>query len=232
MSEPSPIEPRGPRGPTRVAAGMVGFTLIELLVVIAIIAILAAMLLPALAKAKLRAKITQCTSQLHQAGLAMQMYLPDFGDQFFWVSTNLDTEGMEWFVWAGQTNGNLDTGQGGIFNRIDRPLNHYGLNPTVVICPLDQGRQDTLPHHLYEWVGNSYMFNAIGYPSVHGGGIVGERASMIVQPSSTVLFCDGVLPYPGNPTGWHRQRPPAGNVALVDGHVEAHTTSTVTNLIW
>ncbi len=56
------------------------FTLIELLVVIAIIAILAAMLLPALSKAREKARQTSCVSNCKQLGLALTMYTGDYND--------------------------------------------------------------------------------------------------------------------------------------------------------
>ncbi len=100
------------------------FTLIELLVVIAIIAILASMLLPSLARGKMKAKDIACVNNLKEISLAIRLWAGDQGDKYPWnVATNLGgtRDCLEW---------------------IDnfRVCSNELRTPQLLLCPLERGK--------------------------------------------------------------------------------------------
>ena len=120
-----------PRAGRRAGGG--AFTLIELLVVIAIIAILAAMLLPALGKAKDKAKAAQCMSNGKQIILAATMYADDNQNSFFHLGGGNFPNDGQWT--AGPKSDVLLAPNNGLAYWAIGYYEYFGKNRKVFRCP-------------------------------------------------------------------------------------------------
>jgi prepilin-type N-terminal cleavage/methylation domain-containing protein len=201
------------------------FTLIELLVVIAIIAILAAILLPALAAAKEKARRAFCMNNLHQIEIALNAYATDYGNKLP-VMTNetvLDPSGnpvTDTAQWAWD----LPEKAG------DAMVSAGGLQWSSFYCPGTSQRFDETDNQ-YLWNcqyinGQSpYGLHVIGYAMAFSG-----SASKLTLPNqNTTILPEPIVltSIPGGPT---QGAPPLSDrVLMADATISVSPTTTYAN---
>jgi prepilin-type N-terminal cleavage/methylation domain-containing protein len=173
------------------ASKRTGFTLVEMLVVIAIIGILASMVLSGIARAKERARETQCINNLRQLGTASRMYRAENRDLLSSLSGGCDPLPGCLLINHGPAKA--------------RTLYPYFGNSEIYRCPRDKGKisEDchdhptvTLLPSCWETRGFSYEFNTgnpdgLPIPSTlktNAGSIVGHSESWVPDPARFIAF--------------------------------------------
>lgn len=192
-----------------------GFTLVELLVVIGVIAILAAILFPAFARSRRSALRTQCASNIHQIGLALQAYTQDWEERYPAAYC------PDAYYYHQQR------------PSLKQVLASYTLSAEIWKCPEDIGEtftsgrsagvgHRTPPFYTESMCGESYSWPGLGAP--FDGAAPRTLSSLQVysvrKPAATVLVWES-RPWHGDyrADGDYFQSPALYNVGYCDGHI-------------
>jgi prepilin-type N-terminal cleavage/methylation domain-containing protein/prepilin-type processing-associated H-X9-DG protein len=217
------------------------FTLIELLVVIAIIAILAALLLPALAKAKEKAKGVNCLSNMKQWGLALRMYADDNQDKIPDEGNTVQS------IADAVTSDNLNTawyncvppmlGQQSLVNLYKAATPPVPASRTIFSCP-----SSPEPNSSYNNPPNFtkafFMYGENGRLCINKStlatGVSQTKISGVLKPTDTIFMAEvdpnspaNTSPAQSNVTGQYSvgRHNARGNFAMCDGSSRAMKTN-------
>lgn len=221
-----------------------GFTLIELLVVIAIIAILAAMLLPALSKAKERARIANCKSNEHQLSLATLMYANDNQERL------PDCQNLGVWVWDVSAYVITNLQQGAVRQDIFYCPNEYYLYNSSTPNAWQAFTQSRTPPFPYIVTGYIWMF-----PNSRADAVLTSFTNVVKTTTPRLGYGIATTEIIADPTIFlnsmsgrqydhisaaggtsvrtahlNGPRPTGGNTTFLDGHIEWRNFNQMTNL--